>query len=448
MRIAIIGAGPAGLAAAVRLRDRGYQDVTVFERADRVGGKVFSVEIDGAHYDLGAVLVSPGYLRTLALAKRYGVPLSPRLGRRAVVDLTTGRWMDIIEALASRHSAHEYMAAITRAYRYINRYRKFFDTPGFAFTGCPQLEDLRQDIAAPLAQWAHAKKLEPLLTMWEPTVADMGYGPDSTVPAQYALMHMLGRPRVTARHQLWRMTRKRGMPLLSFKRGYQSLFDAVARDHDVRTGVAIERIVRRKDSVSIHRVGRAAQRFDKVMLAMPLDAAVDLIEDEAPDNPPGATSVPGADIFKSLQHTDYYATVAESPRLLDRADMHFALGSQNLGLAGGHSSQASPDAKLRVFYHYGDPEDPGNRDAAADRLRQDLARVGLPLRSVQLTQQWRYFPRLSGDHVARGSYDEIDRLQGRMNTYFLGSALAFESVERTIGYSYGLVDRAFPMADG
>jgi hypothetical protein len=38
MRIAIIGAGPSGIAAAKNLFDQGFTDVTVFDRGDQVGG--------------------------------------------------------------------------------------------------------------------------------------------------------------------------------------------------------------------------------------------------------------------------------------------------------------------------------------------------------------------------------------------------------------------------
>nr|MCS5619773.1 NAD(P)/FAD-dependent oxidoreductase [Myxococcota bacterium] len=37
-KIAIIGAGMSGIAAVVKLRKAGYTDLTVFEKADRVGG--------------------------------------------------------------------------------------------------------------------------------------------------------------------------------------------------------------------------------------------------------------------------------------------------------------------------------------------------------------------------------------------------------------------------
>ena len=53
-RIAIIGAGPAGLSAAWMLGKQGFHDVTVLEKLGRVGGLCKSLTIDGLSYDLGA----------------------------------------------------------------------------------------------------------------------------------------------------------------------------------------------------------------------------------------------------------------------------------------------------------------------------------------------------------------------------------------------------------
>ncbi|QDS93195.1 All-trans-zeta-carotene desaturase [Roseimaritima multifibrata] len=51
-RIVIVGAGPGGLAAAMQLAHAGYK-VTVLERADRVGGRTSSIEMNGFHFDCG-----------------------------------------------------------------------------------------------------------------------------------------------------------------------------------------------------------------------------------------------------------------------------------------------------------------------------------------------------------------------------------------------------------
>jgi phytoene dehydrogenase-like protein len=52
-------AGPAGLAAAFNLARRGWRDVTVFERADRVGGNAGSFVIDGIPVDFGSHRLHP-----------------------------------------------------------------------------------------------------------------------------------------------------------------------------------------------------------------------------------------------------------------------------------------------------------------------------------------------------------------------------------------------------
>ena len=49
MRIAIIGAGLAGLTAAYELRDH---DVEVFEAAGRIGGKLYSVPFNDGPTDM------------------------------------------------------------------------------------------------------------------------------------------------------------------------------------------------------------------------------------------------------------------------------------------------------------------------------------------------------------------------------------------------------------
>ncbi len=52
MRVAVIGAGPAGITAAMRLAQGGAQ-VSVYEAGDRVGGLARSFDLWGQRVDLG-----------------------------------------------------------------------------------------------------------------------------------------------------------------------------------------------------------------------------------------------------------------------------------------------------------------------------------------------------------------------------------------------------------
>ena len=43
-RIIIIGAGPSGIAAASKLLENGFKNVTVLEAEDRIGGRVHTIK--------------------------------------------------------------------------------------------------------------------------------------------------------------------------------------------------------------------------------------------------------------------------------------------------------------------------------------------------------------------------------------------------------------------
>ena len=55
----VLGAGPAGLAAAYKLSERGWKDVTVLERGGQVGGNAGSFFIDGIPVDFGSHRLHP-----------------------------------------------------------------------------------------------------------------------------------------------------------------------------------------------------------------------------------------------------------------------------------------------------------------------------------------------------------------------------------------------------
>ena len=70
--IAVVGGGFGGVGAAVMLRRAGYDDVTVFERGERVGGVWHSNTYPGASCDI------PSHLYEFSFAHVTSVPVRMR----------------------------------------------------------------------------------------------------------------------------------------------------------------------------------------------------------------------------------------------------------------------------------------------------------------------------------------------------------------------------------
>jgi len=86
-RVAVIGAGWAGLAAAVTLADRGIA-VEVFEAARHLGGRARRVTVDGLELDNGQHILVGAYSETLRLMRLVGAD-PERLLLRIPLELRT-----------------------------------------------------------------------------------------------------------------------------------------------------------------------------------------------------------------------------------------------------------------------------------------------------------------------------------------------------------------------
>ncbi|MBE9192785.1 9,9'-di-cis-zeta-carotene desaturase [Gloeocapsopsis crepidinum LEGE 06123] len=79
MRVAIVGAGLAGLATAVDLADAGWE-VEIFESRPFVGGKVGSwIDTDGNHVEMGLHVFFGNYYQLFELMKKVGADQNLRL---------------------------------------------------------------------------------------------------------------------------------------------------------------------------------------------------------------------------------------------------------------------------------------------------------------------------------------------------------------------------------
>ncbi len=65
------------------------------------------------------------------------------------------------------------------------------------------------------------------------------------------------------------------------------------------------------------------------------------------------------------------------------------------------------------------------------------------LLDVHLQKIWQYFPHVSPEEQKQGFYKKLEALQGKKDTFFVGSLFSFEIVGNTASYSKRLVEKNF-----
>jgi oxygen-dependent protoporphyrinogen oxidase len=259
MHVAVVGAGPAGLTAAYRLRQAGHR-VEVLEARDVVGGRTHAEHFGpGHHCDTGAGWLASFYTHTLALFGELGyreMLLRPRAVRGAADLLVHGR----IEPLA------------------------FADTSIAASPLIPGAE--KHNLAAYLARLAleQPANLEPDLRYDEHS-AEEEFAPLGAAVVDYLMRPMFEGPffsrlsaHSAAMERAW-LRALQGETFFQVAGGMDAPWLGLAERLDIRAGTPIEAVRVRAGCVEVIANG-AARHYDGAVLAMPAPAAARLLADQ------------------------------------------------------------------------------------------------------------------------------------------------------------------------
>ncbi len=409
LRIGIVGAGAAGLAAAEALRAKGYANVTILEKEAFAGGKCRSIEYDGRTYEIGAGIIAENCTAIKKLARKYAVEVARvKYGETLFIDAHTGLPQKERTTLVERISL---LAQILLRYRKL--VRRFYRNKN------PGLSRMDAEFCLPFSEWTVRNGVTLIEKQLAPFFVGFGYGYFDEVPTAYVL-----------KHYSWETIRSFiAEKLYTFPNGIQHLWTAVAKDHDVRYGTTIRSIVR-GDAVTV-RTDTGEHAFDRIILTSPLDESLGYMDATAEEK----------NLFSKIEYVDYRTCAVllkDFPKLDGYVPGNFISTRKGHPLFWHHQHE---DSDFYAFYVMGDFK--MSDEEVLQRIRHLVQKMGGSVVSPHSVTHWKYFPHVSCEEMQNGYFDKLEALQGEHHTYFAGELLNFSTVEHTADYARKLVETHF-----
>lgn len=433
-RIAIVGAGPAGLTSAYLLQRMGFQDVTVFEKNDRVGGKVHTSVVEGIPVDMGAIIYETGFMTYLA--EEFDVALKHAVTSVLIQERPTGPYIstaELAESLGENRllvEGFQYWPRIEETYAYLN------EQPASNFYADASLyEDF--------SEFARKNNISALADLFRVLYSTCGYGYYDEVPALYVLRPML---RWFSSENLLRYITGESNPSLFIAiNGSQEIWDLVADNlTDVRINSPVQKVSRKGSSprgmvqveIETNNVMQI-ENFDHLIIACDLKEAMNFLD----------TSEEELFIFEKVRHYHYITQAVnitipqfanDSPDIVNKWLTLFYNTFKN---RRGHTMGVVSKNNSPLWVSYQIQNTPEN-----DTLMETQAILEGDLESQNLTADillqapWsNYFPHFVTKDLREGIYSRLETLQGSKSTFYVGGIMNFETVKDVTEFVVDLV---------
>ncbi len=440
-RICVIGAGSAGLSAAYFLKKRGYQNVTVLEKAGKVGGKCNSITYGGKSFDLGANYITSSYKQVMKLAKEMKAEMFTESSISAF-DPQNNTFLSLLKAVSAESSI---WAIFFQSIKFVFKRWKLYsimppDKAGFK--NISQYPELCQTFD----KWLDSEGLSDLKTMFKIPISLMGYSDLNEIPTAYALSYMkigtfMNLSLAAINPHIMGYPKR-------FKEGYQRFLEKISWQLDVIYDAEILKINREYNLISIDfkqheqhldKISSSSHHaiFDYLIVATPLDSVnlLGLFED---------WSETEKALFSKIFYDPYTVTTYRSKQLEKLSAVNFTLPEPQFGEPYVVTKQFA-DNDLVSFYTRSKYSQAVPKEQILKNNEVYAQKMGGKLEGEYYTyDEWAYFPHVSSQNLAEGFYEQFEQLQGKRNTFYTGGLLAFELVENIINYSKNLVETHFP----
>lgn len=427
-RIAVIGAGASGLTAAYRLEQLGYSAVTVYEKENRFGGKVYSYPLDGMIYEVGAFWAGIDYKTVDELANRFGVEFVDEEAN-FIVRLEDGSEVDFSKFPSEVIGNWQLVAGFLNWSKVQKKFAYLKEADGFF-----QADD--SDLYMPFAEFAKKYKIEAYAKIFRPFWIGCGYGYYETTPAMYVLKLMLGVLDLNLGDILksllpWNKDAAQG--LRRAPDGYQQVFVRVGESlRDARLNAKVDSVRRYnqgENTVIEVTANGQTEVYDYLIVATDLAASLKFLDASNEED----------ELFSQVMNYNYYIQLVEAD-IPTPAPTMILLDEFGSADTIGHVTALVNREATPNIWTTGQLLDWSASTQELDAyLSEDFELLGATELKIIDKIQWTYFPHVGSEALEEGFYKKLGSMQGKDNTYYVGGVLGFETVESTSSFASKLI---------
>ena len=478
MKIAVIGAGPAGLIAGNMLAKNKQHDVVVYEKAKRVAPVADQSIINGNIYDLSTV-----YIPNIHWDGKGPMPEFKELLDEFGVKTIPATWWTDDNDLAQSGFYWD-----TRSGKNLP-FTKVIEEEGYTVADMVQQsmkavelyssvqgirtvqECLKLDIVEPFEthrQWADRHGISLIADLQKRVYGDFGIGDINDLPAAQVMMmgndkHTSGlayrlyglmktgyvrREQMSERCKIWMdFIEEEGVDhfLCIVEDGYRSFFDAIVREShfQLKKNECITRLDINSESEGKIRISssRGCEDFDKVIISSRPQDSIKFLD-------------PGLESHKYLSQVTSNSVYQLSLVVGDGYPLPLGKSWMYPGPFGNEKNAEKDQSVVGTVYRYGDGilvvDIQTSPDIAGTKLQdektiQELSKMGMKNIRILESHVYPHTPsHLSVNSVAEGWYDKFEELQGKHNLYYLGELFTGHGVTNTCIGTQSMIKEFFP----
>ena len=458
VRICIVGGGPAGLSAGMYLEKKGYENYTILERLDRVGGKCWSPTYNGRRYEMGAIMGVPSYYAVHDVEEFCGITHDgPKLNRNY-----KNKEGKVIEPFEPKKNILK-IPRLLRMKKQVKKLGELLETKykgydvnghrGVAegrYDGFSQANAKREpvkgenpnlkDLCLPFDQFCKLNGVELTKDIWIGPYTSFGYGYFDEIPAAYVLKYLDFQTTMNfVKVNLW-----------TWKNGTQYIWEQLNAHlkHPARLSSKIEK-VERKDGKVFVTVNGEVEEYDKIIVTAPL-----YIPNKRADGQVGMVDYFDAredekELFSKIDY-ERYDVLAVETKPEDHPEISYYVFENMQKERLGHLMvyyRRWKDTKDQVITTYALRKHKDTAEIPYDECRKmvldDLKIMKNPASNVVNEWSVYYFPHVFSKDYAAGWYEKVEAMQGKYDTFYAGEIMSFGDMDETAEYSRELVERFF-----